>query len=84
MAVNDHYKTLAWILEEPDNALDINHRSIDNKTPLHLAAIYHSVNVLGYLVALNAIVDIEDDEGNTALYYATAESFTSCTTRCIR
>ena len=46
--------------------------------------MYHSVNVLGELVALNAIVDIEDDEGNTALYYATAESFTSCTTRCIR
>ena len=71
LAVNDHFKLLAYLLEDPENALDINQHSMDNKTPLHLAAIFHSKNVLGQLVALNAIIDIEDDEGNTALFYAT-------------
>jgi ankyrin repeat protein len=48
---------------------------MDGKTPLHITAIYHSKNTLGYLVSLNAIIDIEDEEGNTALFYATSESF---------
>ena len=47
---------------------------MDGKTPLHITAIYHSKNTLGYLVSLNAIIDIEDEEGNTKWYVLHAEA----------
>ena len=46
-AINDHFKIIDWLFTSSNNELDIDQKSIDDKTPLHFAAIYNSINVLG-------------------------------------
>ena len=64
---NSHYDTATCLLRH--NA-DINCQSSIQRTPLNLAVIKNDYKMVDLLISYGADVLIQDEEGNTALYYA--------------
>ena len=52
------------------NGADINSCANDNCTPLMIASRHNRVNAVTFLVEHGANMDLQDEDGNTALHYA--------------
>ena len=54
---------------------DINARTSMNRTPLHLATLHNQINVVKLLVHEGALLDLVDNDTNTALHYASTQGY---------
>ena len=61
-----------------ENGADINKGRNDNQTPLMVAAEKGHVSVATFLIERGADVDLQDENGNTALHHALYGSDVSC------
>ena len=60
------------LIQEPSIAYGINSRDEDNRTPLHMAAIYGRLSRSKALIDNQAEVNTVDDKGQTPLHVAAA------------
>lgn len=65
-------RTLETIKILVENGADINSRTDNNATALHIAAQKGDVHVIGYLIDHGALVDARTDGGRNPLFQATA------------
>lgn len=61
---------LIVIFSHPDVGGDINAKTQNGSTPLHIAAACGAVEVINYILIMNANPSAVDDYGLTALYYS--------------
>ena len=61
-----------------ENGADINKGRIDNQTPLMVAVKKGHISVATFLIERGADVDLQDENGNTALHHALYGSDVSC------
>ena len=61
-----------------ENKLDVNALSNDNCTPLMIASENNHLNAVSFLIEHGANIDLQDENGYTAVHYAVGNDCNSC------
>jgi ankyrin repeat protein len=70
---NSDLEMIKFLLE--DEKLDVNVRSSQNQTGLHLACYHGNLSVIQNLIDKGAIIDAKDEFGAEPIHYAAAYGF---------
>ena len=69
-ACHGHYKFIDWLIRRTPVSFKINHRSKNQSTLLHSAAICHNNKDIEPLISRGAKIDLTDNHGMTPLHYS--------------
>ena len=69
-ACHGHYRFIDWLIRRRPLSFKINHRSKNQSTLLHSAAICHNNKNIEPLISRGAKIDLIDNEGMTPLHYS--------------
>ena len=68
LIIEHDHDLIGFLLDEYD--IDVNAKDLSFFTALHFATIEDDLNSVSRLVSLGAIIDAQDKDGNTPLFYA--------------
>ena len=69
-ACHGHYRFIDWLIRRRPVSFQINHRSKNQSTLLHSAAICHNNKDIEPLISMGARIDLIDNDGMTPLHYS--------------
>src|SRR5947209_19810347 len=71
--MHNHDKVMKTFLETRTDGFDLNAKSNNDRTPLHLSAIHNAFRAAGLLVDAGADVNARDEAGKTPLMLCTSD-----------
>ena len=73
-ACHGHYSFIDWLIRRRPVSFQINHRSKNQSTLLHSAAICHNNKDIEPLISRGARIDLIDENGMTSLHYSVLDA----------